>query len=106
MPENHPAESAPPPTPTLTDLILSLAAAALTQLGHQVASEGPKPQPNLQLARHTIDTIEMLKVKTDGNRTSEENVVLEQLLYQLRMAWIEAGATNPPPGGTPPEKRL
>lgn len=89
MPDSISAES-PPPAPTLADLVLSLAAAALTHLGHKVARGGPEPQVNLPLAKHTIDTIELLRLKTEGNRTTEEDEVFEQLLYQLRMAYVEA----------------
>uniref|UniRef100_A0A7C4CCD9 DUF1844 domain-containing protein n=1 Tax=candidate division WOR-3 bacterium TaxID=2052148 RepID=A0A7C4CCD9_UNCW3 len=101
MPEPAPKESATPPAPTLTELLLGLAAAALNHLGHRVAPEGPEPQVNMAMARHTIDTIELLKVKTAGNRTREEDELFETILYQLRMACIEvnpAGAgTGPPP---------
>lgn len=102
MPDSISAES---PPPTLANLVLSLAAAALAHLGHKVARGGPEPQVNLPLAKHTIDTIELLRLKTEGNRTTEEDEVFEQLLYQLRMAYVEADILRSATGQSPAADR-
>ncbi len=78
------------PEASLSDLFLSLSAAALSYLGHEVLP-GQKPPPvNLAYARHTISTLEMLRAKTEGNRTEEETRLLNDILYQLRLAFIRA----------------
>ena len=48
-------------------------------------------ETKLALARQTIDTLEMLEAKTRGNLDSEEAKLLESLLYELRMRYVEAG---------------
>lgn len=78
------------PEASLSELFLSLSAAALSYLGHEVLP-GQKPSAvNLAYARHTISTLEMLRVKTEGNRTEEETRLLDDILYQLRLAFIRA----------------
>lgn len=80
------------PEASLSDLFLSLSAAALTYLGQEVVPGKDKPEVNLLHARHTISTLEMLKLKTEGNRTEQESSLLDELLYQLRTAFIRAEA--------------
>ena len=53
---------------------------------------GEAAEKNLPLARHTIDTLEMLQHKTGGNLDEEEARLLESLLYELRMRFVEAGS--------------
>ena len=48
-------------------------------------------EPNLALARQTIDTLAMLETKTQGNLEQEEARLLEGLLYELRMRFVEVG---------------
>jgi hypothetical protein len=48
---------------------------------------------NLQGAQHLIEVLEMLEDKTQGNRSEEEDQVLRQLLYELRMAFVERSRT-------------
>ena len=45
---------------------------------------------DVALARQTIDTLEMLEEKTRGNLTADEARLLEDLLYDLRMRFVEA----------------
>ena len=49
-----------------------------------------KAEKNLPVAKHLIDLLEVLQEKTEGNRTSEESENIEGLLYQLRMAYVQA----------------
>ena len=77
------------PKGTFSNLVLMLATTGLMQLG-----EAPNPmtqelEPNLGLARHTIDSLAMLKEKTEGHLTREESGLLDGLLYELRMKYIE-----------------
>ncbi len=88
-PEKKP-ETASLPEASLGGLVLSLSAAALAYMGEKVAPKGQNPDADLALARHTIGTLEMLKTKTEGNRTPEENKLFDEMLYQLRMAYVQA----------------
>jgi hypothetical protein len=45
---------------------------------------------NLPLAKQTIDLVGMLKEKTKGNLTSDEEKIVENLLYDLRMRYVKA----------------
>jgi len=88
--------------------IASLYMSTLMQLG-MAAPEGGQPHVDLIGARQTIDIIGLLQEKTKGNLTSKEQTMLQNVLYELRMAYLEV--TNlitqaPPPGkGGNGEKR-
>ena len=80
--------------------IASLYMSALMQLG-LAAPQGGEPQVDLIGARQTIDILGMLQEKTKGNLTPKEESMLQNVLYELRMAYLEV--TNlitqaPPPG--------
>ena len=80
------------PPVTFSAFITSLTTTALYHLGDLPHPETKKVEKDLRLARHTIDTIAMLKEKTEGNLTEEEKRLIEESLYMLRMRYIrEAG---------------
>ncbi len=75
--------------------ILSLSTSALVHVG-----ELPDPITNqrrmaLPLARQTISIIEMLKEKTKGNLTQEEEKLLDNVLYDLRLKYVKASESSP-----------
>ena len=45
--------------------------------------------PNLEIARHTIDLLSMLREKTKGNLSMEENRMLENTLTELRFRYVQ-----------------
>lgn len=49
---------------------------------------------NMDVARQNIDLLELLRVKTQGNRTPDEEVLLQQLLLELRMRFVESNQKN------------
>ena len=70
---------------------LSLATSAMVHLGQAPPPDGESPpEPNLPLAQHTIDTLEMLQEKTRGNLSDEEAKLLQSVLYELRMGFVRA----------------
>jgi hypothetical protein len=72
---------------------LSLGTSALYHLGvvaHPETGQKLSP-PEIALARNTIDTLELLQEKTRGNLDAQEAELLESLLYELRMHFVEAG---------------
>jgi len=70
--------------------IFSLSTSALIQLGEIEDPFTQKSGKNLPLAKQTIDLIGMLKEKTKGNLTSQEEKVMESILYDLRMRYVKA----------------
>ena len=80
--------------------VASLYMSALLQLG-LAAPQGAKPEVDLIGARQTIDTLALLQDKTKGNLTPAEENMLQNCLYELRMAYLEVTnlITRPPQGG-------
>ncbi len=70
--------------------IFSLSTSALIQLGEIEDPFTQKTAKNLPLAKQTIDLIGMLKEKTKGNLTTQEERVIENILYDLRMRYIKS----------------
>jgi hypothetical protein len=71
--------------------IISLGTSALYHMGMVPDPETGKPvEPNLPVARQTIDTVEMLQDKTRGNLSDEESALIKNLLTELRMRFVEA----------------
>lgn len=71
-------------------LIMSFATSAVMAMG-----KAPDPQTghvfkDLAMAKQNIDIITLLQQKTTGNRTKEEDQLLEGILYDLRMLFMEA----------------
>jgi hypothetical protein len=69
--------------------ILSLSTSALVHLGELPDPITNKKEVNFQLARQTISIIEMLKDKTKGNLTSEEESLIESVLYDVRLKYVK-----------------
>jgi hypothetical protein len=79
------------PKPDFAALAISLGHSALYHLGLVADPQtGKKGERDVALARQTIDTLEMLEAKTRGNLTPDEARLLEDLLYDLRMRFVEA----------------
>jgi hypothetical protein len=91
-PEAGAAGQAEPPLPKIdfSTFILSLSTSALYHLGLVPDPETGKPAaPNAELARQSIDTLELLEEKTRGNLEPAEQSLLENLLYELRLRFVE-----------------
>lgn len=95
QPEAKPGTAAPFPPATLAVLLTTLATQALVSLGQIPHPVSGKPDVHLDEAKHFIDTLEMLEQKTAGNRTDEENRLLDNLLHELRMGYVEVKARLP-----------
>lgn len=70
--------------------ILSLGSSALLHLGELDDPGGSdEARPDLPMAKHTIDIIAMLQEKTRGNLSAPEERLMESLLYDLRLRYVE-----------------
>jgi hypothetical protein len=83
---------------SFTAFVLSLASSAAIHFGDLPDPSGQKrSEPNLEGASQMIDILTLLDAKTKGNLTAEERQVLEQVLYELRLRYVQAsGATKTP----------
>jgi hypothetical protein len=79
----------PLPPASFSFLVLSLRAQAEMQLGLMQFGEEQKAEPDLLLARHTIDLMGVLLEKTKGNLTLEEHRLLENSLTELRFRFVQ-----------------
>ncbi len=100
------AATGPPPDMTFERLVESFYMTALIQMG-AMRPEGEQPRVDIIGARQTIDSLALLQEKTKGNLTDREQTLLQNVIFELRMAWIEitnaiAKAPARPPGGGQP----
>lgn len=80
----------------LTTFFLSIASAAYMGLGMGPRGSDSKPEENLELAKQNIDLLELMHLKTCGNLSIEEKRLLDQLLFELRMRFVEkTGSAKP-----------
>jgi hypothetical protein len=70
--------------------VMSLASSVLVHLGEIEHPDAATRQTNLPLAKQTLDILGMLRDKTRGNLTQEETQLLDNLLYDLRMKYVDA----------------
>ncbi len=78
--------------PMFLQLVLSLQASAMQQMGKVVSSLTGKVERDLNMARNSIDLLGMFEEKTKGNLSEEEEKILGHVLYELRLNYAdEAG---------------
>ncbi len=79
---------------TFSALLLSLSTSALVNLGELPDPISNEKQINLPLAKQTIGIIEMLKDTTTGNLNQDEDRLINNMLYDLRMKYIDTTAAK------------
>src|SRR5437773_1390635 len=94
------AEPAPPKTPppadpgdpgrSLVGLFMMLGSSALMAMGEADPSTGQLGQRDLPMAAEVIDLLALLREKTEGRRSAEEAQVLDELLYDLQLRYVNA----------------
>jgi hypothetical protein len=88
-PPREEAQRAPLPEVNFNSLIFSLSSSALLHLGEIADPATGEKKKDLALAKHTIDTLAMLKEKTKGNLNEEEKRFLESILADLRWRYVK-----------------
>jgi len=78
-----------PPAPDFKFFVTTLAMQASIALGHMHNPATDKVEEDLVQAKFLIDTLGMLQEKTGNNLSKEETELLENLLYELRVAYLE-----------------
>jgi hypothetical protein len=82
-------------------LLLSLQMGAMHYLGKTASPVDGKVERNLELAQHSIQMLEMLHKKTNNNLTDEERKILDTILYDLRLNYIDEVAKGQFPDTDP-----
>ena len=77
------------------EFVLMQAQQIALMLGQIPGPEGKPMEPNLPIARIFIDQLEMIREKTRGNLTKEEEDLLTRVLADLQLAFVEAGHQAP-----------
>jgi len=78
------------PEVTFSTFIMSLNTSVLYHLGEIADPETGAKTVNIDLARHAIDTLVILEQKTKGNLTEEESELLKNILYDVKMRFVNA----------------
>lgn len=76
-----------------SSFVISLATTALMHLGEVPDPSVGKPREDLDAAKQMVDILGILKEKSEGNRTAEEDRLLEEILYELRMKFLSKSKT-------------
>ena len=88
---------------TFVAFVVSLASTAAIHFGDLPDPVTGEPgTPNLDGASQMIEILALLEQKTRGNLSAEERQVMEQILYELRMRFVEIGGG----GAKPDEPRI
>jgi len=84
----------PIPEVDFVTFVVSLSTNALVSLGLVPRPDTGEKQCDLPLARQTIDILTLLQQKTKGNLTGEEERILDTVLYDLRMTYVQVVRKN------------
>jgi hypothetical protein len=79
---------------TFSSFIFSLGTSALMMMGEQLDPQQPRMPANLVQAKEIIDILSMLEEKTRGNLTADEGAVLSDMLYALRMKYVDQASSQ------------
>jgi hypothetical protein len=90
-----------------SQLFVQLAAmfhvAGMQQMGKIKHPVTDKIERNLEAAQNSIDLLDMLKSKTRGNLSGEEEKMLDQIIQDLKLNFVEEAAKPAPDTGRPEE---
>ncbi len=92
VPPGSEDEEAPQALPPLdfSTFVLSLASTAMVHLGHTTGPDQSAPERDLPAAKQAIDMLQMLADKTRGNLDESEEKLLRSVLYDMRVAYVDA----------------
>lgn len=76
-----------------TQLVIMFHAATMQQLGKVKHPVTEKIEKDLEAAENTIDILDMLQAKTRGNLAQDEDMLLTQILQELKLAFVQERQT-------------
>ena len=85
----EPSQTIPTPPLSFFDFVTSLGIQALIRMGEVKTSETEEAKVDLEAAQETIDLLLMLKEKTKGNLSSEEERLLNSLVADLQLRFVQ-----------------
>jgi hypothetical protein len=91
IPQNQPLPTSFLP-PSFSLLVATFASQATVAFGHVPHPIDGKTEVRLGLAKHAIDMLTVVEQKTKGNLAPDEAAMLDSVLHQLRLAYVEASA--------------
>jgi len=91
----------PIPPASFELLLTMLATEALVALGQVPHPATGQPHVHRSQAKYLIDIIDVLREKTQGNLTSSEQQLMESMLHQLRLVYVETADQSEASGGAP-----
>ena len=77
------------PEVNFATFVFSISSSALLNFGEIPDPETGAKSKNLPMAKHSIDILSMLEEKTRGNRTDDEEQLIKNILYDLRMRYVK-----------------
>ena len=83
--------------PLFINLVLTLHNAAMLQMGKLKNPASDKIERDMSQAETSIDMLDMLKKKSEGNLTDEENSILSRTLNELKMNFMDEKAKDEKP---------
>jgi hypothetical protein len=88
--QTHPSAEDPLPEINFSAFVISLSTQALMHLGEIANPMSGKVETDVQVAKQMIDILVMLKDKTRNNLNASEDRLMEDILFDLRMKYVEA----------------
>ena len=79
------------PEASISTLVSSLVTQILLYLG-DLTPRGAEPQVNLDMAKFNVDLLSMIEEKTKGNLTPDEQKMLDNALYEVRMRYVSVAS--------------
>ncbi len=89
LPEEDEAMEGYLPEVNFMNFVLSLSTTAMFHFGDFPDPASGEAAKNIAAAKHTIDTIGMLKAKTEGNLDDNEKTLIDAVLFELRMRYVK-----------------
>jgi len=95
------AKHEPLPDPTFAELINMITMQAMVGLGGMSGPGGERIPPSLEVAKHYVDMLQVLEDKTKNNLTDDEKKLLDQVLYEMRMRYVQSASGGAVPPAIP-----
>jgi hypothetical protein len=90
------------PVASFSELVNIIVMQAMAGLGLFAGPGGQQMPPNIEVAKHFIDMLQVLEDKTKGNLVPDEKKLLDQVLYEMRMTFVQfAGGAGTPAADAP-----
>ncbi|MCG3136457.1 MAG: hypothetical protein HJJLKODD_00290 [Phycisphaerae bacterium] len=90
------------PEPTFLEIVNLIAMQAIVSIGGFQTPDGQRIPANLFMARHQIEMLEILRGKTQGNLTPQEQQILDTTLHEIRLAFVQVTQAGSQPGSVKP----